>query len=395
MRSLRDIRLAIQQVPPTLNDTYIAVLMTISPADQQLMRRMLLWTTFALRNLTLMEIAEAMVFENTGTDDFTEARLLAPHELLKSAGSLIRYDPDTNRLALAHSSVRAFLTSDTLKRSIANFYYLDPKTCLVDMTVDCIDYLCLPVFRPGFSNNVHTLSARRRDWPLAKYASKYWMRHTSIACEICGSTDAGPPPIQRSLDAFFATAELPTGGCFSSWYELFYPQGNSTVWLTKPLYFAARQGLIPIARTILASEDSRKQLERPGGRSYSTPLHVAAFYGHAGMVKYLLELGADPNGSNALGETGLQWAHVYRDQEIMELLLAAGADPAQLDKAPNGTLNHIAQNELDEMCLADTYHEMEKWQKKHDGKSKPVKERSRSPRADAEIVSGNDSPLPT
>lgn len=371
-RSLREIRLAIQQVPPTLNDTYIAILASVSVTDQPLVRKMLLWTTFALRNLTLNEVAEAAVFDNSHTDSLVESRLLVPFDLLKCVRSLVRYDPETDLLALAHSSVRTFLTSETIKNSKVHTYYLDPRICRVEIACDCIDYLCMPAFQSGFCNNYDALVERIRAWPLANYATAYWTQHTGLGLKN-SVDDTVPAPIQQSLDPFFATAYLSQGGCFSAWYELAFPEGNATLWLTKPLYFAAREGLVPIARSILASANGRAQIEVQGGRRLSSPLHVAATYGQRDMVDFLLSAGADPNEQNGYGESGLQWAHAYRHYGIVDALLKAGADPARIEGAKGIALSHPALDELDEFCLAKAYYAMEKLDKATGRKRKLVK----------------------
>src|SRR5207247_5172837 len=59
----------------------------------------------------------------------------------------------------------------------------------------------------------------------------------------------------------------------------------------------------------------------PGG---ATPLMYAALYGDAGMVRDLLERGADTDARNEAGATALMWA--VPDVQKARLLLDAGAD---------------------------------------------------------------------
>jgi uncharacterized protein len=58
-----------------------------------------------------------------------------------------------------------------------------------------------------------------------------------------------------------------------------------------------------------------------------TPLHSAAAGAHPGIVKLLLEHGADPNARQPGGSTPLDAARQNGDEESAEALLAAGATP--------------------------------------------------------------------
>jgi len=55
-----------------------------------------------------------------------------------------------------------------------------------------------------------------------------------------------------------------------------------------------------------------------------TPLIVAAWQGHADLVEHLLDVGADPTLTTENGATALKWALVGGNQEVIDLLQAAG-----------------------------------------------------------------------
>ncbi|MCC6695719.1 MAG: ankyrin repeat domain-containing protein [Candidatus Hydrogenedentes bacterium] len=56
------------------------------------------------------------------------------------------------------------------------------------------------------------------------------------------------------------------------------------------------------------------------GSSNNTPLHSAAGYGNADVVKMLLERGADPTATNDFGQTPLDIAKLGKKSDIVKLL---------------------------------------------------------------------------
>jgi len=61
------------------------------------------------------------------------------------------------------------------------------------------------------------------------------------------------------------------------------------------------------------------------------PIHGAALYGNARILRTLLDSGANPNVKNTLGGTALMWAAAYGHEEIVNILLSRGADPKVRD----------------------------------------------------------------
>ncbi|XP_015105640.1 GA-binding protein subunit beta-2 isoform X1 [Vicugna pacos] len=97
----------------------------------------------------------------------------------------------------------------------------------------------------------------------------------------------------------------------------------TTDWLgTSPLHLAAQYGHYSTAEVLLragVSRDARTKVDR-------TPLHMAAADGHAHIVELLVRNGADVNAKDMLKMTALHWATEHHHREVVELLIKYGAD---------------------------------------------------------------------
>jgi ankyrin repeat protein len=59
----------------------------------------------------------------------------------------------------------------------------------------------------------------------------------------------------------------------------------------------------------------------------NTLLMLAAYAGHAELVRGLIQRGADPNKINDLGQAPIAGAVFKREDEVVRVLIEAGADP--------------------------------------------------------------------
>ncbi|XP_029596397.1 GA-binding protein subunit beta-1-like isoform X3 [Salmo trutta] len=104
----------------------------------------------------------------------------------------------------------------------------------------------------------------------------------------------------------------------------------TTDWLgTSPLHLAAQYGHHSTAEVLLragVSRDARTKVDR-------TPLHMAATEGHSNIVELLVsQSGADINAKDMLKMTALHWAAQHGHRDVAELLLKYGADVHSLSK---------------------------------------------------------------
>ena len=98
------------------------------------------------------------------------------------------------------------------------------------------------------------------------------------------------------------------------------------------LFHAVANGYTRIAKQILRITKQANDVDPEKG---FTPLLIAATNGHVGLVKLLLEYGADPNMRNFDGVTALHNAIFEEQVDIVKLLLQHDADPNIRDRVGN------------------------------------------------------------
>ncbi|POR38659.1 Putative ankyrin repeat protein [Tolypocladium paradoxum] len=93
--------------------------------------------------------------------------------------------------------------------------------------------------------------------------------------------------------------------------------------LAARMYDSARRGELPIFQQALPAGLPPNMTNEKG----DTLLMLAAYYGHADLVKLLIQHGADPNRLNDKGQSPLAGAVFKKEDAVVEALLAGGADP--------------------------------------------------------------------
>lgn len=163
-----------------------------------------------------------------------------------------------------------YLTSKEIEDSDMSEFFLDEEAAETDITVRCLNYLCLPAFNDGYCPTKDSLAKRFKEWPLLPYIAQTFFNHLVYI-----TLDES---FKTILLRFSDTQTQPHGGNFGAWVQAFYPATRANIESSAPLYYAARFGLSSIVKLILAREGT-KDLEKAGGAFGCTPLHVAAWAG--------------------------------------------------------------------------------------------------------------------
>ncbi|KAJ5594186.1 uncharacterized protein N7459_000394 [Penicillium hispanicum] len=301
-RTARSMREALRTLPGTLRETYANTLERIAPEDRSLARETLFWLSFVQSPLTLRSLNEIVVLDETSTSLDEDMMLVPPNILLHICQGLINQD-HLGYVNLAHSSVKEFLTSDWIRSSRVQYFSLDPATA--DMTImrRCLSYLCLDNFVNGYIPFLKNPWDLMKTKPFMAYAAHFWPIHGS-SCDFTG-------PERDLVNRFFATRHLPGRGNYGAWIQaLVRSMDASVIEMTQPLYYAASFGMIPVVKAILAS-DPEVDINAPGGRTGATPVFIAAWRHNNDMVEILLRAGADPTIRDP--DTGFSVIHLARD----------------------------------------------------------------------------------
>lgn len=313
------VRKALGNLPPTLDKTYEGLLDRIeNDEDQNLAREILEILCFTHRPFTLHEISE-MLQITPGRRELDESKCLAdPKDVLSICGSFLNYQQHSGLVALAHHSVKTYLTSDLQGR--ARFFRLSEKEADRAIATKCLTYLSFAAFSDGPCRQVSALRERYRQYPLLDYAAQRWTLHAR-KLKVFGDT------LWTAMKDLLLSQDQGRGN-FSAWVQMLLPAATiEAIGRTPPLYYAASYGLTTVVRYLI---EAGVDLEVHAGRGGATPLNIASFRGHYDVVKLLLEHGADPRAvDDEMGWSAIQWARFHGHFVIYDLLIDSACEEVQ------------------------------------------------------------------
>ena len=312
-RRVGEVKMTLQTLPKTLDDTYERILLGIPLQYQQEAISALSWLVFGKRPFTVEELAEASVIDITSTINRpfdANERLLDPGSIITTLSGLVSVTEATSKnekakIRLAHFSVEEYLVSERIMNSPASAFHVSYTSSARRLSSGCLYYLQCPNISEGF--------------PFLAYAAEYWPAHVKD-CE--GST---PNWLLDVMWSFFGNQ-----GSFRFWEEnyiayrrIWEPEVNlarvlNTVNLISasdfylgPLYFACRYGLADVVQRFLDIDAKSGSAATSGPEKvaglYAKELHAACYFGQEVVFFKLLDAGADHahlvRSSTALGAT--------------------------------------------------------------------------------------------
>ena len=334
------IRQTLNQLPKSLDDTYLRVLRQIPEVNQAHAHRMLECLVVAVRPLSVEELAELLAFEfdaapggipkycpSLRLDNQTQA-------VLSTCSSLVTIIDErwTGRhfVQFSHFSVKEFLVSNRLAPSIGDIsrYHIRLGPAHTTLTQACLGLLLR-------SDNQIT-EGIVEDSPLAGYAAEHWVEHAQF--------DDVVSCVKDGMETLFD----PDKPHFEAWVGIYDidPEVSwpDTLERASPLYYSVLCGFYDLAEHLAIKHP---QYVNDYGGHYRFPLLAAQGQGHGEVAELLLKHGADIDVREATGKTMLlvvlsEFLDHDKPLNMVDYLLTHGADVNAQDDTFTSPL-HLAE----------------------------------------------------
>ncbi|KAJ4855375.1 ankyrin repeats (3 copies) domain-containing protein [Trichoderma breve] len=276
-----------------LNETYGETMRRIRNQGQefqQLALRALAWITCAMRQLSTFELQTALAVEKDSSE-MDEDNIPEIEDIVSACAGLVTVDKNSNIVRLVHHT-----TQEYFQRTQKD-WFPDAQN---EITSACITYLSFDIFSTGFN-------------PLYSYAAENWGHHARDSINL----------------------DLTANALFKSQSRMEAAWAN---WVTE-LHLTAYFGLEDFTKQLICEYDINSLTGL-----LETPLSLSARNGHGGIVKLLLEVGADVESKDINGQTALTHAARNGYETIVKLLLMNGADVESEDETGWTVLMHAAMS---------------------------------------------------
>ncbi|KAF7905376.1 uncharacterized protein EAF01_005897 [Botrytis porri] len=368
------VRKALTGLPEILDNTYDDAMKRIMEGQETnrkiLAMNILMWLSCAKKPLTVRELQHAVAIMELDSDEseLDEDEIYDQDLLLTVCAGLVVVDPESGVIRLYHFTLQEYFERHRAK--------LFPNSGVL-ITQACIRYLSLDNFKEPECPNPETIKTRLKEYPLLSYVSQHLGVHAQGAAEtelmddilhflnqktlVNGASAAMmpfsirhmiefPPPIvaaamfglptivgellkgranieavcPKDFTPLLVAAEL---GHFSVVQLLINSKANLLAkdhQQENSLHKAAWKGHVEIVKQLVSAQPSL--IEIPFEEHFNkTALHIAIDGRHEGVIRALIEAGADVNASDELSLTPLMKVVVDNLPDAIDLLISKGA----------------------------------------------------------------------
>lgn len=318
----QDFPRVIDELPPTLAETYERTLMEIAKGKRSQARLLLHCLAVAIRPLRVEELAELFAFDSDGAREGIPKlnknwRWDDPEQgVLTVCSGLVHVDDyisDTRIVQFTHFSVMQFLTSSRLailNGDVAQFHVS------LEQAHTVFAQACLGILLSGNSIDDDRVESRS---PLAEYAARHWIDHAqfqNVAFHVQDGMRRLFDPTQPHFTAWCQLHDIDDG------WDLFgdnsTPEDERT-----PLYYASLCGFRDLVDHLI-NKYPQSVITR-GGRNHS-PLVAALHKQHFDIAEQLLQHHADVDVRGQESRTPLHAASAGGLSDVTEWLLDHAAD---------------------------------------------------------------------
>lgn len=341
------IREALVSLPETMEKTYINILLKIDKkpkAQKALAKKILMWVAHAQTPLTLLQLAEAISIEpSIASPEGLHLHKINDLSMLADVClNLVVIDENNDEsdenciIRFSHYSVQEFLTlsdvGDSETSRIIRTYKPETQSANHEIARACLLHL---TSRNGYGPELFFLRN------FAIYAAKYFPIHVRALEQLS-------PELWELIYNFINSGEI-----FHSMIGRFtgtiMPPADSKF----PIILIAMILDMPPVVDRLTEEEDLKE-ENPE-QTYKDALHWAAQRGSRKAVEWLLSRGCDLNETDSSGFWNPLVAAIrFREKDIVELLLAKGADVNRESghyKCPLGAAVSVLDKDIVELLL--------------------------------------------
>ncbi|KAJ6183623.1 hypothetical protein N7519_004924 [Penicillium mononematosum] len=262
------------------------------------------WLTCARRPLTSLELQHALAIEK-GESSLDEENMPEIEDILAVCAGLVTVEDESGIIRLVHYTTQEYLErkKDVLLPSAEN-----------EISMLCVTYISFDIFGSGICESDEAFEERLESHPFYPYVVRHWGDHVGVT-RILHPDVINFLKDQARIDASEQTRLVVKHSIPNNWSQNFPREMTG-------LHLAALYG-IEEAVSYFLQHQHPVDMRYNGGR---TPLQCAISRGHLNLIQLLLAHGADPKGNGDLNNDPLSSAAALGHEDIVRLFLERGVD---------------------------------------------------------------------